>query len=121
MFFLLLITMSESYSQEEPNFSVLAPVEYQEQLSSERVQLVDVRTAEEFEAGHLKNARNIDFYSKDFLDQMAKLDRKLPLLIYCRSGNRSGKAAAKLQGLGFGRIIDLKGGYQAWQEFQTEK
>ncbi|MFD2551068.1 rhodanese-like domain-containing protein [Bizionia sediminis] len=91
------------------------PVEtYKEQINAGAVQLVDVRTPKEFQAGHIKNAKNIDFFDASFETQFEKFDKQKPLYIYCRSGNRSGKAAKKLSALGFTEIYDLKGGYLNW-------
>ena len=49
---------------------------------------------------------------------MQKFDKDEPLYIYCRSGNRSSKAAAQLTEAGFKKIIDLKGGYKAWKNLE---
>jgi len=80
------------------------------------VQLVDVRTPKEYKEGHITNAKNINFFDDDFLTQMDVLDKNKALYIYCRSGNRSGKAASKLIALGFIEIYDLKGGFLDWQK-----
>ena len=76
--------------------------------------LLDVRTADEFNAGHLDGAINIDFYSPDVKEQFGKLDKEKPVLIYCRSGARSGKSAAILKQLCFKTVKDMEGGYMAW-------
>ena len=99
---------------------VVDPAEFKQKLQQEEVQLIDVRTPEEFAAGHVEGAVNIDFLSEDFLEKMAKLDKNKPLLLYCRSGNRSGKATLQLYEEGFRNITDMKGGYQAWEEFIKE-
>lgn len=83
-------------------------------LKDSILQLIDVRTPKEFAEGHLKGARMINFYDKDFLDQMSKLDKKKELYIYCRSGNRSGQAAEKLKNIGFTKVYDLQGGIKKW-------
>jgi rhodanese-related sulfurtransferase len=78
------------------------------------VQLVDVRTAEEFASGHLQGARLIDFRSPSFLDEATRtLDPSRPVYLYCRSGNRSGQAAELLRGKGY-QVADLKGGVVEW-------
>src|SRR4051812_31188353 len=55
--------------------------------------LLDVRTPEEYSAGKLANSVNIDFNDEDFKEQIAKLDKSKTCYVYCRSGNRSHKAA----------------------------
>lgn len=77
--------------------------------------VLDVRTPEEFAAGHLAGAVNVDFYAASFADDLAALDRTVPYLVYCHSGNRSGKATQAMQQLGFTTIYDLDGGVTAWQ------
>ena len=76
--------------------------------------ILDVRTPEEFDAGHLEGATLIDFYEPDFADRIADLDRDTPYLLYCRSGNRSGSAAELMEELGFTDVTDVDGGINAW-------
>ena len=90
--------------------------EFKEGLSKSEVQLVDVRTAEEYQEGYIENAQLIDFYLENFQDKIQKLDKDKPVYLYCKSGNRSGKASKILSDLGFKEIVDLKGGYQAWSK-----
>lgn len=101
-------------AQDSTIVQVIDPEVYELQIEKEEVQLVDVRTPEEFNEGHIEGAENIDFLADGFLPNFEKFDKSKPLYIYCRSGNRSGKAAAKLSEMGFSKIIDLKGGYKAW-------
>lgn len=76
--------------------------------------LVDVRTPEEFTQGHIEGAQNLNYFDADFAGQFKTFDKERPLLIYCRSGNRSGRAAKLLDSLGFQKIYDLQGGFIAW-------
>jgi rhodanese-related sulfurtransferase len=85
------------------------------EIQGENIQLVDVRTLGEYNSGHIKNALLIDFYSPEFYNEMNdSLDKEKPVYVYCRSGNRSGKAAKELEKLGFSKIIDLDGGINSW-------
>ncbi len=77
--------------------------------------LIDVRTPDEYNAGHLPSAQLIDFYSPDFKATLQQLDKNAPYAIYCRTGHRSGQALTIMQELGFKDVVDLKGGIQAWQ------
>jgi len=89
---------------------------FEKQIRQEGVVLVDVRTAEEFAAGHLPGAANVDWYSDDFLTQVQhKWPVDIPLAIYCRSGKRSAAAAATLAKAGF-TVYNLLGGYNGWRE-----
>ncbi|MBT8385194.1 MAG: rhodanese-like domain-containing protein [Bacteroidia bacterium] len=85
------------------------------EIQGENIQLVDVRTLGEYNSGHIKNALLIDFYNPEFYNEMNDtLDKEKPVYVYCRSGNRSGKAAKELEKLGFIKIIDLDGGINSW-------
>ena len=58
-------------------------------LLNKDVQLIDVRTPNEYSSGFIANAENINFKSKNFLSQISKLDKSKPLLLYCSAGGRS--------------------------------
>lgn len=75
--------------------------------------LIDVRTPEEFNAGHIPGAVNIDVKSPDFRDKILGLDNKKTAAVYCRSGVRSLKAASILSSEGF-RVLNLKDGFLGW-------
>ena len=76
---------------------------------------IDVRTPEEFAAGHLENVITIDFYSETFQDELNLLDKSKPYLIYCRSGNRSGQALAIMEELNFREVYNMSGGIIKWK------
>jgi len=80
------------------------------------IQLVDVRTPEEFASGHLENAVNINFYADDFKDRINEMDKEKEVYLYCRSGGRSAKAAKELEAMGFKKVYDLEGGILKWQK-----
>ena len=90
--------------------TVLNSQEFKAKTENKTVQLIDVRTPKEFNAGHIKNAKNIDFYSGKFNVEFNKLDKEQPVYVYCRSGSRSRQTANKLEAMGFTEIYDLKGG-----------
>jgi thioredoxin 1 len=75
--------------------------------------LLDVRTAGEFGGGHLPKARNIDFRSESFVQDIEKLDKRQPVLIYCLSGGRSAQAAELMRAKGY-QVTEMKGGYLKW-------
>jgi len=78
--------------------------------------IIDVRTPDEFKTGHLENAILIDFFAKDYLAQFKHLDKSKIYLIYCRSGNRSGKTLGLIEDMGFERIYNIGTGIIGWQE-----
>ena len=82
---------------------------------TDTVQLVDVRTKEEYEEGHISNALLIDYYSYNFEEQaIAKLSKEKTVAVYCRSGRRSASATRKLVKLGY-EVVNLDGGILAWE------
>ncbi|KJD34812.1 rhodanese [Tamlana nanhaiensis] len=102
-------------SQQPKSVTVLDKSEFKSAMSSNNVQLVDVRTAVEYKSGHINNAINIDVFNHSkFIEAFNKLDKNKAVFVYCRSGKRSNKAAKKLDSLGFKTIYDLKGGYLNW-------
>jgi phage shock protein E len=76
--------------------------------------ILDVRTPEEFAAGHLPGAININVEASDFDTKVAGLDESAETLVYCRTGNRSGIATDKMVELGFTDMSDLQVGIEAW-------
>lgn len=89
--------------------------EFEQKLNSEKnVQLIDVRTPEEYESGFIKGAKNIDWNGAGFETEINKLDKTKTVYVYCLGGGRSGSAAARMKELGFKDIYDLQGGMMAW-------
>ena len=98
---------------------VISQDEMKTLLQMDNVQLLDVRTPQEYELGFIADAKNIDFLSPTFLEEVEKLDKKKPIIVYCEKGGRSAKCAEKLKQVGFAKIYDLEGGYSKWK-FQEE-
>lgn len=94
---------------------LVTPEEMQSLMEMEDVQLVDVRSAKERADGFIKNSQNIDFNSPTFEEDILKLDKTKPVILYCQSGGRSSKCAEKLKDAGFVKIYDLKGGITQWK------
>jgi len=84
------------------------------------VQLVDVRTPEEYKITHLKGSQNICVTSDDFKEKVKTLDKNKPVYVYCRVGGRSADAAKKLKKMGFTKIYDMDGGILLWEEKKLE-
>jgi len=112
---LLLIVLIASCNEQEAQSTIVSVEEFNVLVLDKDVQLVDVRTQDEFNDGHIDDAINIDFFEEDtFAQKFAQFDIDKPIYLYCRSGGRSQKSAKILKELGFKEIIDLKGGYEAW-------
>ena len=97
-------------SQKDEAITVLNASNFKAAISAKKVQLIDVRTPNEFKSGHIKGAKNIDAFSANFNAQLEKLDKSKAVYVYCRSGARSRQSTKKLSALGFTEIYDLKNG-----------
>lgn len=97
------------------NVKVIDPNEFEKTINeSSSPQIIDVRTPDEYNIGHISGAENINFQDSDFKTQLLKLDKTRPVLVYCAVGGRSGKASKMMNELGFTKIYDLDGGANAW-------
>jgi rhodanese-related sulfurtransferase len=77
------------------------------------LQLIDVRTQGEYAAGHLAQARLIPL--QELETRLGEIDKSKPILLYCRTGHRSGQALKLLAGKGFPDVRHIEGGMVAWQ------
>ncbi len=110
----LLLGFTSCLKNQADGVQVLDAAKYEKKMTQPDVQLVDVRTPEEFSEGHLENAINIDVTADDFDAKVVGLDKEKPVMVYCKSGGRSAKASARLKELGFKNISDLEGGITNW-------
>ncbi len=96
--------------------NVTIPVdEFDKKLNETKdVQLVDVRTPEEYSEGHLKGAVNYNLNANDFDNNLNKLDKSKPVMVYCLGGGRSAEAAEKMKEKGFAEVYNMKGGMMKW-------
>ena len=76
--------------------------------------LVDVRTIEEYESGHIQDAIHFDFYSELFQKEILSIDKSSSIILYCRTQNRSTKTANYLKENGYKEIAVLEGGISKW-------
>ena len=116
---LLLITsfiFSSCNGQKSTPFEEITPKEFAEKIkTTEKPQILDVRTPDEFESEHIDNAVNVNWNGEDFETKVASYDKSKPVFVYCLSGGRSKKAAAKLNELGFNNVYELEGGIMNWK------
>src|SRR5688572_19502607 len=81
-----------------------------------KVVVLDVRRPEEFSAGHIRGATNVNFQAADFDSRVDALDKSRPYLVHCAAGGRSTKALETLKKAGVGTVYHLDGGLQAWEK-----
>ena len=113
---LTLLGLNGCMNAQNKNFVNMDVEEFSKYISNDDVQLVDVRTPEEFDEGHIAGSKNINVFDKNFVEEVEKtLDKSKPIAVYCRSGKRSADAAEKLTEHGF-KVTNLEGGILAWKE-----
>ena len=88
--------------------------EFKELIIKGNALVIDVRTPVEFSEAHIKNAINIDYFSKSFEATISKLDKKKTILVYCAAGGRSTSACLDFKKLGFKKVYNLYGGILHW-------
>ena len=99
-----------------PSWSDVGVDEFQALIADPSVQLLDVRTQEEFDEGHISGALLVDVNDSAFVENaLAVIDRQRPVAVYCRSGRRSARAASQLANQGL-TVTNLNGGVIAWQD-----
>lgn len=79
-----------------------------------KIVVLDVRTPDEFELGHVKGAQNIDIYQQDFYVKLSKLDKTKTYLVYCRTNRRSGNAVNFMIQNGFKTAYQMMDGFNGW-------
>ena len=111
LFSLLFVYSCQIFESKE--ISVISDAQFNEIQDTDYI-LVDVRTTEEYESGHIQNAVNFDFYSESFQKEILSLDKSASIILYCRTQNRSTKTANYLKENGYKEITVLEGGITSW-------
>lgn len=88
--------------------------EFAQMAADKRNVILDVRTPQEFSAGHIPGAVNLDYNAPDFQKKAAALDKSKTYLVHCATGVRSVRACEKLGRLDFPKLYNLPGGFKAW-------
>ena len=84
--------------------------------NSENSLIIDVRTQDEFNDGHIENSLNFNIYDAvKFTEEISKLDKKASVHVYCKSGVRSLQACEIIKGMGFSKVFNLIGGITEWK------
>ena len=110
-FSLLLVYSCQIFESKDIN--VISDTQFIEIQDTDYI-LVDVRTIEEYESGHIQDAINFDFYSGSFQKEILSLDKSSSIILYCRTQNRSTKTANYLKENGYKEINVLEGGITSW-------
>ena len=113
---LFMVSFLMSCAQTSTNASLtLNAAAYKEAITAKNIQVLDVRTAAEFNGGHIKHALQANWLDqKEFTDRTQHLDKNLPVYVYCQAGARSASAQAALEAKGY-KVINLEGGMSNWK------
>ena len=97
--------------------STISIDEFEKGIQQNDIQLLDVRTAEEFQSGHLARALQADWNNDEqFEERTNALDKIKPVYVYCLGGGRSNAAMNWLSKKGFTKVYNMKGGINAWNQ-----
>ena len=110
-----IITTTACSQTRDAEKNTLPVQEFSVAMKEPDVLLIDVRTPQEFNSGHIPGSINVDWTANDYEQQFAKLDTTKHLLLYCGIGGRSDQAREYLQGKGY-EVQDLEDGIKAWKE-----
>ena len=111
--FLFVIFISSCQFFDSSKINIISDSQFLEIQDTDYI-LVDVRTIDEYESGHIQNAINFDFYSESFQKEILSLEKKSSIILYCRTQNRSTKAAKFLKENGYKEISVIEGGITSW-------
>jgi|TARA_B110000495_G_C22927258_1_gene541960 phage shock protein E len=109
-----LFLSATSFAQ-TPGYHDVQVAEFEKLTKAGKGIILDVRTPKEYTEGHVNGSVNINYFDKNFKDQVGKLDRTKPVYVYCHSGGRSSNAMTVMKSKGFVTVYNLTGGYSAWK------
>ena len=112
-FVLFLVGCSSNGTNSTRSYENISTDEAQSMIAKKEVDIIDVRTPEEFASGHVPEAVNLPL--QDLESRVFTLDKNKSYLIVCRSGNRSGQASEILVSKGFSHIYNMEGGMNQWK------
>lgn len=104
---------SEDVAQTGGTISATA---FEQKMKTPGIQILDVRTAGEYQGGHFNNALQANWLDqKEFIERVQHIDKTKPVLVYCASGIRSAEAMNWMKQNGFLEVSNLRGGTSAWR------
>ena len=103
-----------SCNEKDYQIELVSQEEMEDLILADSIQLIDVRSFEEFQNKHIKGAQSIVF-DEEFEENIQKLDKSKPVAVYCRTGRRSKECSQYLKEKGFTKIYDLEGGLAKWE------
>ena len=114
LYFMFLIIL---FSCEFDKSNLISVKDFNKMIKNDKSAIIiDVRTPEEFNNGHLRNSLNVNWFDENFDENLKIFNKDLPVFVYCLSGGRSSKANEKIQSLGFKKVYELDGGILEWRK-----
>ena len=114
---IFILSVSSSCSNTAQTTGSVSPDEFEKAIQQKNVQILDVRTAGEYQTGHISGALQADWTNEQqFIDRTSHLDKNKPVYVYCLSGGRSSAAAKYLREQGFKEVVNMQGGISAWRK-----
>ena len=108
--------LNSCLSSNEKKVLDISIVDFSNKINTNAGIILDVRTIDEINNGHIENASFIDFYDENFKEKATWINKDLPVYVYCHAGGRSKKAAEILIDLGQKEVYNIVGGYSDWIE-----
>ncbi|OQP56996.1 hypothetical protein A3860_10525 [Niastella vici] len=94
----------------------LSTADFEKGIAQKNIQLLDVRTADEYNGGHIAQALQADWNNKEqFKSRVQHIDKSKPVYVYCAAGGRSKQAADWFRNNGYKEVYDLAGGFVKWK------
>ena len=112
LFIFIILFLLVGCSSNEDSNGLISYMDAKEKIINEGAVLVDVRTEDEYNSNHIGGAINIPI---DSISSAVSLSKDNPIIVYCKSGNRSSQALEKLEALGYSNVYDL-GSINNWKE-----
>jgi len=109
---------AQAYGKDIPWYESISPQESAQLIQSNKDNpgfvILDIRTPAEVSQGKIENSIQLNFFSQSFAANLHKLDKQSTYLVYCRSGNRSGKTLEIMKIMKFSRVYNMRGGFRGW-------
>jgi rhodanese-related sulfurtransferase len=117
VFFAFLFLSLSGCKAQDASSAKMKPDAFEKAIQKENIQILDVRTASEYNSGHIENSLQADWNNQpQFLDRIQYIDKIKPVYIYCLAGGRSSAAADWMRKNGYTNVVELVGGINAWKK-----
>ncbi|MFI5134410.1 MAG: rhodanese-like domain-containing protein [Chitinophagales bacterium] len=113
VFFLLCFSLA-ACSQQSTGYQNVDNAKFATLMNTPNTVILDVRTPEEYQQGHIPHATLINFHDQNFSQRLDSLDKSKTYLVYCAAGGRSSQASSLLEKKGFKNIYNLEHGFSQW-------